>query len=245
MKQSAFHHLFSDYLVEWLRNRTDIIDNTKRLYRVIIEKHIIPATPSIPLANINAMTVESILKTILDKGLSGSYNRNVFKVLHKSLKDAAAKGLIPRNPAGKVAKPKLSQRAMAQWNPDEATRFLSLISEHRLSIIFILALHVGMRQSEILGLSMSDIDLDNKSIHIRNILNYKKELQTGTKSISGTRSISLGSDVVDAIKKRINLITQEKQAAGDKYNDLGFLVFVLKVINLCLNIIAMTFGVDY
>lgn len=170
------------------------------------------------------MAVESIIRKIIDKGLSGSFNRNVFKVLHKSLKDATNKGLIPRNPAEKAAKPKLNQKVMAPWNPDEATSFLNEISFHRLSIIFFLAIHTGMRQSEILGLRMSDIDLDNKTLHIRNILNYKKELQSGTKTASGTRSISFSFDVLGQIKKRINLISLEKQAAGDNYNDLGFLV---------------------
>jgi integrase len=149
---------FGDYLVEWLKNRNDLRDNTKRMYSVIISKHIIPASDGIPLANINAMTVESIMRKVFEKGLSESFNRNVFKVIHKSLKDATNKGLIQINPAEKVAKPRVSQKDMAHWSSDEVKNFLVAVSKHRLSVIFVLAIHCGLRQSEILGLRMSDID---------------------------------------------------------------------------------------
>jgi integrase len=70
----------------------------------------------------------------------------------------------------------------------------------------------------------SDRLLENKKIYIRNILNFKKELQVGTKTAAGTRSISISPIVIDEIKKRIQIIENEKRATGASYNDLGFLI---------------------
>jgi integrase len=215
---------FGVYLIEWLQNRRDLRDSTKHGYAIIINQHIIPAAGRITLGNLNAMTIESILGTIESKGLSESFNRNVYKVIHKSLSDAESKQLIQRNPASFVSKPKITKKEMAHWSPEEAKNFLAAVSYHRLSLLFVLALHCGMRQGEILGLRMSDIDLENKKIYIRNILNFKKQLQVGTKTAAGTRSISISPLVICEIEKRIRIIEEEKRSAGESYNDLGFLI---------------------
>lgn len=215
---------FGDYLNDWLRNRRDIREVTKKGYSTLIEKHIIPEVGRVKLVNINAMTIENLLSTIEEKGLSESFNKNVFKVIHKALADAELKLQIPRNPAALVSKPKVSKKEMFHWSPDEARGFLAATSNHRLAIIFVLALHCGMRQGEILGLRMSDIDLKNNKLYIRNILNFKRELQVGTKTASGTRSISISSFVVDALINRIRNSEEEKKNAGEKYKSEGFLI---------------------
>lgn len=194
------------------------------MYSILIEQHIIPASGRVLLGNIKAMTIESILRTIEEKGMSDSYNRNAYKVIHKSLSDAETKQIILRNPASMLSKPKVEKKEMSHWSPEEAKKFLSAVSTHRLSIIFILAIHCGMRQSEILGLRMNDIDLLNKKLYISHILDFKKQLQSGTKTASGTRSISISPLVVQEIKNRIEMIESEKQVAGENYIDLGHLV---------------------
>ncbi|TXK74556.1 site-specific integrase [Paenibacillus sp. N3.4] len=194
------------------------------MYSILIEQHIIPASGRVLLGNINAISIESILRSIEEKGMSASYNRNAFKVIHKSLSDAETKQIIQRNPASLVSKPKVEKKEMSHWSPEEAKQFISKVSPHRLSVIFILAIHCGLRQSEILGLRMSDIDLLNKKLYIRHILDFKKQLQPGTKTASGTRSISISPLVVQEIKKRIEMIESEKNVVGGNYSDLGHLV---------------------
>jgi hypothetical protein len=61
----------------------------------------------------------------------------------------------------------------------------------------------------------SDIDLPNQTIHIRNILNFKKELQTGTKTKARNRSISISSFVVSEILKRRGKMEEERITFGE------------------------------
>ncbi|NOU70564.1 tyrosine-type recombinase/integrase [Paenibacillus sp. LMG 31458] len=45
------------------------------------------------------------------------------------------------------------------WTEEEATTFFRAIDGHRHEIIFVLAIHCGMRMGEIHALRFSDIDL--------------------------------------------------------------------------------------
>ncbi|SFK76293.1 Site-specific recombinase XerD [Paenibacillus sp. 1_12] len=215
---------FSEYLNNWLANRRDIKDKTKVGYKVIIEQHIAPLIGRIPLSEVNAMTIESFLTKIEEKNFSESYVRNIFKVLNKSLKDAERKQLIIRNPAALVAKPRVSKKEMLCWTPEESKQFLKAIFDHRLRIIFVLAIHSGMRMGEILGLRFCDVDLTNMKINIRNILNFKNQLQAGTKTNAGNRSISISDFVVKQLEIRRQNMLKEKAAAGDDYDDKDFVV---------------------
>ncbi|MBP1156745.1 MULTISPECIES: site-specific integrase [unclassified Paenibacillus] len=123
-----------------------------------------------------------------------------------------------------VSKPKVSRKEMNYWTPDEAKTFLKSINKHRLRIIFVLAIHCGMRQGEILGLRLSDIDLEKRKIQIRHILTFKKQLQVGAKTNAGNRSITISPVVAEEIRRRIVMIKEEKLAAGERYEDNGFLV---------------------
>jgi integrase len=92
----------------------------------------------------------------------------------------------------------------------------------------VLAIHCGMRMGEILGLRFSDVDLTRKTIHIRNTINFKRELQIGTKTKSGIRSISISDFVAKELLKRKELTQLEKEKAGEDYIDQDFVVCTKK-----------------
>ncbi|MGO4274450.1 Arm DNA-binding domain-containing protein [Paenibacillus sp. TAF58] len=136
---------FGQYLVSWLDTRTDIRKSTRVGYEMIIRRHIATEPISrVPISEINAMTVESYMAKVHATDYSDSFKRNIFKVIHKSLKDAECKQLILRNPASYITKPKVSKQEMKYWTEDEAKTFLKAIDGHRLEIIFVLAIHCGM-----------------------------------------------------------------------------------------------------
>ncbi|MFD0676581.1 MULTISPECIES: hypothetical protein [unclassified Paenibacillus] len=77
---------------------------------------------------------------------------------------------------------------------------------------------------EILGLRFCDVDLTNKKINMRNILNFKNQLQAGTKTNAGNRSISISDFVVKQLEIRRQNMLKEKAATGDDYDDKDFVV---------------------
>ena len=64
-----------------------------------------------------------------------------------------------RNPAALAEPPKAERAEMKAFTPHEARRFLEAIAGHRLEALFSVALSLGLRQGEILGLRWSDVDL--------------------------------------------------------------------------------------
>ncbi|MCD1259749.1 site-specific integrase [Paenibacillus athensensis] len=218
-----------EYLVRWLDTRIDLKKSTKIGYDSIIRNHIMPDKISqISLSEINAMTVEGFMTKVHASKYSDSFKRNIFKMIHKALKDAERKQLILRNPAALVTKPKVAKKEMKYWTAEEAKTFLKAIQPHRLRIIFMLAIHCGMRMGEIRGLRLSDIDLERGIISVRHIMDSERNLQIGTKTNAGNRAISLSPFVIREIEQRIAGIAVEKNTAGDEYEDLGYLVCTKK-----------------
>ncbi|OPH60309.1 hypothetical protein BC351_17580 [Paenibacillus ferrarius] len=220
---------FGDYLVSWLESRIDLRKSTRVGYEMIIRRHIMPESiSSISLSDINAMTVEGFMAKVHATDYSDSFKRNIYKVIHKALKDAERKLLILRNPASLVTKPKVAKKEMSYWTEDEAKTFLKAIHGHRLRVIFVLAIHCGMRMGEIRGLRLSDIDTKRGIISVRHIMDSERNLQIGTKTNAGNRSISLSPFVIKEIEKRIDGIAEEKNATSNDYEDLGYLICTKK-----------------
>ncbi|OUS74845.1 hypothetical protein B1748_19885 [Paenibacillus sp. MY03] len=216
--------LYADYLVEWIKNRRDLRESTKHSYTRMINNHIIPIVGRTLLSDLNTMAVESIVRSIEGKGFSSGHNKNFCHIIHKSLQDAVIKGMIASNPASLITKPKRQSREMSYWTPEEAKKFLVATRSHRLHLIFALAIHCGLRRGEILGLRVSDVDLENKRLSIRNIINFKKALQPGAKTVSGIRSVDIPNYIVEQIRIRLQTIEEEREKYGDGYHNLGHLI---------------------
>lgn len=83
---------------------------------------------------------------------------HVRSVLRNCLRRAVQDGLIERNPASltdAVKVPNVERRTLSYA---EAVKFLESVRGERLEALFVLALYVGLRQSELLGLRWSDVD---------------------------------------------------------------------------------------
>ncbi|MEV4557161.1 tyrosine-type recombinase/integrase [Kitasatospora sp. NPDC049285] len=83
------------------------------------------------------------------------------------------------------------------WTPEQAGRFLDLVTEHRLYPLFHLMAFRGLRRGEALGLSWAETDLEEAgTIHvIENLVTDSVEVWEDTpKSESGDRTITLDSE---------------------------------------------------
>jgi integrase len=80
-------------------------------------------------------------------------------ILRKSLQQALKWGMVSRNVCDLVEAPKPVRKAPEMLSVDQVHTFLEKVKGHRYYPIYVLAVYTGMRQSEILGLYKSDIDL--------------------------------------------------------------------------------------
>ena len=62
------------------------------------------------------------------------------------------------------------KREIAPLSPEQARRFLEACRGERLEALFVLAVHTGMRQGELLGLHWEDVDLETRALRVRRAL---------------------------------------------------------------------------
>lgn len=116
---------------------------------------------------------------------------------------------------------------MKIWSFDEINCFLKHCEGERHYLTFFLAIYTGMRRGEILGLKWSDIDLENKTIHVHRSLAYipkKGYIITSTKTRNSNRMIPISDLVVNELIKYHTQQEIWKEQLGDLYQDEDFVI---------------------
>jgi integrase len=72
-------------------------------------------------------------------------------ILRKALKQAVLDGLIPRNVCDAVKPPKVERKEITSLDRQQTKALLEAVSGDRLEALYVLAVHTGMREGELLG----------------------------------------------------------------------------------------------
>ncbi|WP_040793188.1 tyrosine-type recombinase/integrase, partial [Nocardia paucivorans] len=102
--------------------------------------------------------------------LSISSIRHVLRVLRAALQDAVDDELLSRNVARSVHIAGSDNSKVRRFTLAEARRFLATAQHHRLHALWAVALALGLRRGEALGLAWDDVDLAAGRITIRQAL---------------------------------------------------------------------------
>jgi integrase len=217
------------FLRQWLSGVTDSVrPKTACVYRWAVEQHIIPAIGCYQLQQLTAQQVDS-LKTKLTAQLKPTSVVSVLLVLRVALNQAVEWELVRRNVASLVPQPRIVQRDTRIFTPDEARSFLDACKHHRLEALYTVALALGLRKGEALGLQWSDVDLDAGMLRIRHTLqrargNAGELVLVEPKTTSSRRTIALPEMAVKALRLHRMRQLEEKLNAGPRWQEHG-LVF--------------------
>lgn len=222
--------LYGEYLLnQWLEDKqTKVKKQTLQTYRWLVEKHIVPAIGNMELLQLTPMAIQKLYNQLTkEKALSDENIQKVHTLINDSLKKAERWGLISKNPASLVDRPKAVKKEIKVWDVKEVQTFLKHAKSHsRYYIAFLLALTTGMRQGEILGLRWRDVDFETGCLRITQTLSSDgKEILPYTKTKSGSRTVDLPEETIIQLKKHRKLIEAEKLEVGlEAYNNLGLVV---------------------
>lgn len=110
--------------------------------------------------------------------------------------------------------------------PGQAKRFIEVSKAHRLGPVFSVALAVGLRLGEALGLEWQDIDFTKGTLRVRQALQWVDgQLVLGeTKSEKSRRSVALPDVAIQALRRHAIGQKKERLAAGAKWkaSELAF-----------------------
>jgi integrase len=202
-----------EYLSRWLNDsvRSSVKPITFESYERLVRGHIIPALGRVKLKNLSPAHLQAFYWDRIDAGLSPATVRYLHSLLHRSLKQALRWNLVHTNVAKAVDPPKIPRKTMQALSPEQARIFLHAAREDHLEAMYVLAVHCGLRQGELLGLRWEDVDLEAGTLRVSRTLSRTKDGPsfTAPKTANSRRTVRLTSGAIEALKRH------SEQQAGD------------------------------
>lgn len=218
------------FLTRWLEDsvRLSTRPRTYECYALNVRKHIVPALGKLPLRKLAPVHLQQLYARKLEEGLSPRTVQLIHTILHRALGQAAKWGLVPRNGADLVDRPKAARKEMRTLTAEQVRTLLKAAKEDRLYALYVLAVTTGMRQGELLGLRWEDVDLERSRLHVRCQLSWpagQGPRLVEPKSATGRRTIELPPLAVAALKEHRRRQAEERLRAGSEWRNEWGLVF--------------------
>lgn len=216
----------AEFLEKWLADvsRPSVRPKTYRFYCDHIRLHIKPALGKKQLEKLTPANVQHFVNDKLQSGLSPQTIRHIIATLRAALSIAVRWQLVHRNVAALVTLPRIQKQEMKIFTPEQAKAFLESLKGHRLEALFIMALTLGLRRGELLGLHWSDVDFDAATLRV----NYGLQRFDGKlhlvepKTEKSRRVLPLPSLLVDALRIHRTRQLEERLALGSNWQESGF-----------------------
>lgn len=160
------------FLDSWLRTSAarKVRPRTLNGYEQIIRLCLAPSLGRVRLARLTPHDVERMMNEGIANGRSARSVAHDRAVLRTALNVAMRQGVVGRNVAMLADAPRVPEREFRALTPSDARRILAAVDGHRHRALFTVALAVGLRQSEALGLQWDDVDLDRRTLVVRRVL---------------------------------------------------------------------------
>lgn len=227
-----------EYLEYWLQHvvRDRVRPLTYRSYAMYVREHLVPGLGHKTLARLTARDIRLLLDKTRAKASRSPVARgkavsprtvfHVHAVLRNALEDAVRDDLIVRNVARQVRISPGHQIEIKPLTVDEARLLLKAARADRLYALYAVALSVGLRRGEALGLPWDDVDLEGACLHVRQTLQrHSGALHLAPpKTARSRRTVPLLPTMVETLRAHRQQQDDERAAAGDAWTETG-LVF--------------------
>ena len=159
----------SQYLNHWLR--TDLPGTvslrTEEIYANLVRLYVLPSIGHIRLHQLQPSDVTRMLADMSRRGLSSSTRRMVRAMLHRAIRVAQYNGLLSRNVVALSIQPRSTYHEQRSMTREQAIRFMSAARASKLESALALALSLGLRRGELLGLAWADARINNGRVMLR------------------------------------------------------------------------------
>jgi len=182
-------------------------------------------------------------------GLSASTVAHVRRTLSAAFSQAVRRGITARSPVPLASAPRVVEKQVEPLSRDEARRVLDAADGERNGAAWTIAISLGLRRGEVLGLRWRDVDLDAGQLTVWQAAQRLPWLHgcqdtrpcglrpsrcpqrhgggivfDTPKSAAGGRTVPLPAPLVDALRAHRSRQLEERLRAGSRWQDHG-LVF--------------------
>ncbi|MBK1785227.1 site-specific integrase [Prauserella cavernicola] len=156
-----------EYAQRWVASQS-FEESTRELTAYRMRLHIYPHLGDKFLDGITASDVREWDRKLQDKGLAASYREVLFAHLQSVLNAAVDDEKIRKNPcnAASVRKPKAEARKIIPWTAERVHAVHEAMAE-RYKVTVLLGAGLGLRQGEVFGLAVDDVDFDGGEVHVQ------------------------------------------------------------------------------
>jgi integrase len=132
--------------------------------------------------------------------------------------------IIPRNVAKLVQVPVPRYKVNRGLTAQQSKATLAAAAEHRLSALYVLALFLGLRRGELLGLLWRDVDLDGAKLEVVNTLQRVGGALrlVPPKTEDSARTVPLPPVCVEALRAHLDRQEAERSEAWPDWEDHEF-----------------------
>jgi len=214
-----------DFLDQWLAEvaKPRVRAWTYAGYEVHIRRHLKPTLGRIALERLTPQQVQALLNQKLREGLKPKTVRYLRGTLRTALNEAVRWGLVARNAAALVDGPRVERYPIRPFSPDEARRLLQAIKGDRLEALYSVALTMGLRQGEALGLTWEDIDLEMGYMRISKQLQriHGSPQLVDPKTERSRRTLAMPPMIAQSLRDHFRRQQRERQHAGSRWTESG------------------------
>lgn len=220
------------YLDHWLATvvKPNRAPKTHQGYELSVRLHI---APTIGRKKLRALAVQDVREMVFALQQDGMGRRGVqfvHAVLRAGLQNAMRDELVTRNVAKLVQIPAPQYEVGTGLSVDQARTLLAAVEADRLAALYVVAVYLGLRRGELLGLRWEDVDLDAETLQVAHTLQrVEGQLQLQPpKTRTSRRTVPLPDPVVEALRAHRVAQGKERLAASAEWVDTG-MVFTTTV----------------
>jgi integrase len=213
------------WLMHWLTTIAvqRVRPSTLRWYRIVVTRHLIPNIGYHRLDRLQPEHVEALYRALSEQGMAPATVLQCHRVLSRALKVALQRGRITRNVCTLVDAPSLRPTEVVPLTAEEARRILAAAVGDRNEARWSVALALGLRQGEALGLQWDDLDLNRGVLEVRRALQRLPGVGLAfvePKSRAGRRTLALPAPLVESLRAHRDVQSVERDRCGEEWNSL-------------------------
>lgn len=193
---------------------------TYRSYADTIRLHLKPRLGQHQLAKLTAAQVQTMIND-LARASGARTTQYARAVLQRALNRAVKWELVARNVVLATDPPRSKPRTITPLTEAQAQRLLAAVAGHRLEALYRIALSLGLRRGEVLGLRWADIDVPKKTLRITGALQrvQGKLERSEPKTRAGARALLLPDVLVDMLAEHQRRQAEERSRWGAEWQE--------------------------
>lgn len=180
-------------------NKVKMSPTTYNDYLCALNKHIKPYFKNgKPLRDIRAKDIETFCSFLINAGKSPKTVHKMLSLIGPAFRYAEKNDFILKNPMRVVDKPSKIKKESTYYNAEQLNTLAHAAKGSYIETPVILAMILGLRRSEIVGITWDNVDFDNRLLHIKQgvIVGDSSILPQGTYKVIGHTKSHKSKDII-------------------------------------------------